>query len=248
MKKINFLLIAISALLTFSCKKKENTPDNTATTNPTSTLNYYGLLYSKENASVISGTLFAGSGSSTAYFPTGGFINTASISEGWVGSAVNVGTISLNSVAFKSANQSGNIMYNDSTYSLFNSPLSWSVSGGNGISAFNYTYTATRPSYTGYNTLPDTIKLSQNKVMNFTGVTGADEIVISLLGGSGYLNKVISGSSTSVTFTSGELSGLTPSSTSFMTITFNKSTIVNIGGKDFKFKTGYQLFKQIVTQ
>lgn len=166
-----------------------------------------------------------------------------------MGTAVNAGAVSVNSITLKPQPQSSSsIVYNDTTSTICTAPLQWSVSGGNGIPAFTYTYTGVKPIYTGYNTLPDTIKLSQNKVINFTGLTGADEIVVYLTAGSSYISKVLPGTSTSVSFTAAELSGITPSSSSTLWLAFNKADLIDIGGKKFKFKIGYQVVKGIVTQ
>lgn len=247
MKKILFALSAIFILVFSSCKKDNENPNNGTT--PESTLNYYGLLQSNEVASVVSGSIAYTSGSSRAYFPNGGFYNSNTISEGYIGTAVNVGTVSVNSITLKPQPQpSSGIIYDDTSSTICSSPLQWSVSGGNEISAFTYTYTGVKPIYTGYNTLPDTVKLSQNTVINFTGLTGADEIVVYLMGGSGYVSRVLPGSSTSINFTAADLSGITPSPSSTLWLAFNKADLIDISGKKFKFKTGYQIFKNIVTQ
>lgn len=230
-------------VITFlSCKKKETT-EPTPTPNPTPTtptILYNGLLLSQEIAIVNSGTISSNSGQNVAYFLSGGFTATG---EG-VGDFVNAGAVSLNTGSLKDIGG----YYMDTTFTIFNSPLAWSVSGGNGFPAFTYTYTGTRPTYTGWSTLQDTIKLNQNTVINLTGITGADEISIHVTGGSGGVSKVVSGTTTSVSFTTSELSAMTPSSSSSLFIYCTKSSIVGIGGKNFNFKVEYLLYKSIVTQ
>ncbi len=249
MKKLSFLFAFLLTITFLSCKKKADEPAPAPTTTGSSTLNYYGLLNTVQFDYIVSGSVTPLGGVSNATFPTNGFINSATISEGTWGTNVNAGTISVNSVILKANTgiSPGNTYYQDSTNTLFNSPLAWSVSGGNGIPAFNYTYTATRPSYSGYASMPDTIKLTQNNVFNLTGIVGADEIVITVSNSTAKM-KVLSGTATSVSFSPSELNGLPASTSSGLIVSVNKYTIVNLGGKDFKFKIGYEIYKSIVIQ
>lgn len=246
MKTLKFFLPLLFLLMIVSCKKKEKDPEPTPTS--TNTNNYDGLLYSQEMSSVYSGTIMFTSGNSSAIFPTGGFFNSSTISDAFMGTALNVGTVSLNSISLKPDNQSSGVIYTDTTSTVFSAPLSWSVSGGNGIPAFTYTYTGVRPTYTGWTSLQDTIKLSQNTVINLTGISGADQILIYVMSGSGMASKVISGTATSVSFSTSELSSLSASTSSYIMIQCSKYSIVGLGGKNFKFSTSYSIFKSIVTQ
>ncbi len=244
MKKLSIVLAALLVLVIFSCKKKEADPAPT----PTPSNAYEGLLYAQEISFVASGTIMTTSGNGNGIFPTGGFYNSSAISDGFMGTALNVGTVSLNSVYLKPDNTSSGTMYTDTTYAVHNAPLAWSVSGGNGIPAFTYTYTEARPTYTGWNTLQDTIKLSQNTSVNLTGISGADEILIYVIGGSGMVSKIISGTATSVNFTPSELSTLSASTSSSIWVQCSKYSIVSLAGKNFKFKTSYSIIKGIVVQ
>ncbi len=248
MKKIAFTLIAISAVTIISCKKKEKDPEPIPATTTTPTNNYDGLLYSQELAIVNSGTIGFTTGNSSAVFPSGGFYNSSSISDGFIGTAVNAGTISVNSVVMKPTTQSSGILYDDTTYAVHTTPLAWTVSGGSGIPTFNYTYTATKPSYTGWTSLQDTIKRSQNTTVPLTGITGADEILVYIMSGSGMASKVLTGTSTNVVFTVSELSGLSASTSASIWVSCTKSSIVSLGGKNIKFKAGYGIIKTIVVQ
>lgn len=249
MKKLIVVLSAVLALTIFSCKKKEKDPEpTTPTTNTPVPNNYDGLLYSQEISFVSSGTIMTTSGNSNAIFPTGGFYNSSTISDGFIGTALNVGTVSLNTVSLKPDNQSSGTFYTDTTYAVFSAPLPWSVSGGNGIPAFTYTYTDVRPTYTGWNALQDTIKLSQNTVINLTGIIGADEILIYVMSGSGMTSKVVSGTVTSANFSTSDLSSLSASTSASIWIQCSKYSFVGVAGKNFKFKTSYSIIKSIVTQ
>jgi hypothetical protein len=248
MKKLSFLCAFLMVISFLSCKKKESTPESTAsTTGSTSTVpaNYYGVLFATQFDMVMSGTLTPGGGSSTAFFSASPIINSSTISEGVI-SALNGGTVSLNSTVLK-INTSGSIYYSDTTYTLFNSPYSWSVSGATGVPAISHSFSASRPTFTGYASLKDTIKISQTNVINLTGITGADEIVVTLSGG-GYVMRNLPGNTTSLTLTSADLSGLTPTTGGSMFVSCFKNEYKSFGGKDYKFKTGYQLYKQIVVQ
>jgi hypothetical protein len=249
MKKTFFILSAVFVLAFLSCKKKETTPDAPAasTTGSNTALNYDGLLGCQEISMVSSGTIVSTSGNCQVVFPTGGFYNSSTISDGFLGTAVNAGTVSLNSIILKPANQSSNVIYDDTTATVHNAPLAWSVSGGNGIPALNYTYTAARPVYSGWNTLQDTIKVNQNTVINLTGITGADEILVYLIG-TGMVSKVLPGNSTSVSFSTSELTALSTSSSASLWIACSKYSIVSISGKNFKFKITRGIIKSIVPQ
>jgi hypothetical protein len=253
MKKIVFILSAILALIIFSCKKKENTPETPAvsTTGSTSTSTvpaYYGVLYSYKMDMLFSGTLTPMNGYSGAYFSPNTFINNTTISEGFTGSAPDAGTVTINSIITKKTFSSGSYYFGDSTNTLLNSPHYWSVSGANGVPPISYTNTSARPAYTGYSALKDTIKLSQNNVLSLTGISGADEIDINLFGGSGLASKNLAGDATNVTFTTADLSSVGTSTNGSIMINVYKNTYQAFGGKNYKFKIGYTLYKQIVVQ
>ncbi len=244
MKKLSFVLAALLVLVIFSCKKKEKDPAPT----PTPTNAYDGLLFAQSISLVSSGTIISTSGNSNAIFPTGGFYNSSTITDGFMGTALNVGTVSLNSVSLKPDNTASGIIYIDTTGIVFNNPLSWSVSGGNGIPAFTYTYTETKPTYSGWNTIQDTIKLTQNTVINLTGISGADDILIYVMSGTGMASKVVSGTATNVSFSISELSSLSASTSASIWIQCSKYSIVSLAGKNFKFKTSCSIMKSVVSQ
>jgi len=155
--------------------------------------------------------------------------------------------VSLNSVTFRADNQSGNTFYDDTTSTLFNAPLVWSVTGGNNIPAFTHTFTVTRPAYTGWTSIPDTIKKANGFSFNVTGLSSANEILVSI-SSSSYITKSFAGNTSAISFSSSELNGLAASSSALMILTFSNGAIENAGGTNFKFKTGYEVFKQIVVQ
>lgn len=246
--KISLPLLFLSLFLVFSCKKKDSTPEPAATTTGSSSSwpTYYGVLSSSQFDLVMSGTISSTGAQNTAYFSTSPIYNSSSMSEGVI-SPLNAGTVSLNSTIFKASNQSGSIFYQDTTSTLFSSSYVWSVSGAAGVPAINYTYTAARPSYTGWAALQDTIKLSQTNVINLTGITGADEIVVTLYG-TATLQRNLPGNATSVTLTSADLSSMSTTTAGNIIVSCFKNTYQSFGGKDYKFKAGYELFKFAVMQ
>ena len=252
MKTLKFFLPALFLLTFFSCKKKENSPEAPATTTgstSTSTVPaYYGVLYSYQFDMLSSGTLTPMNGNSSAIFSSSAFVNYPNIYEGFMGNALDAGTVSINGTILKKTLSGSNYYYGDSTTTLFNPPQAWLVSGLNGVPAISFTNTSARPVYTGYATLKDTIKISQNNVFALTGISGADDINIYIFGGANTANKTLAGDATSVTFGPSDLSLIGATNNGSIMMSIYKNTYVSFGGKNYKFKIGYMLYKTIVVQ
>ena len=236
---ISFLFAVLFALFS-SCKKKETAPETPTTTSTTTTEpTHHGMIYSNQIVMLTSGTLTPFNGLSGGLFSTTNMIGDGIIS----GTSADAGAVSLNSTTFKKSTV-GSIYYTDSTNTDFSPTYNWQVAGGSGIPAINYTYSVTLPAFTGYASLSNTINLGQSNTISLNGITGADEIQVSISASTNtsYL-KTVDGSATSVTFNASDLNTLSTSTLGYLYVTCSKVSYQTFSGKTIKIKAGYQLLK-----
>lgn len=191
-KKIFFVFIALSVFIV-SCKKKEKN-----TTPPASTNNVVAGAYSNHQADYYyldnGTTVTKDSMVFVSYFqspPTG----TASIVK------VNAGNVYLNGTAL---NYSSGTYQNGGPLKV-SGLITWSVSGSGTVTAFVHSYTASHPSYTGANLLPDTCIKSSGININVSGVSNVSSVSVGLYQGSSSLMKQLFSFNGNVNFTSTEL-------------------------------------------
>jgi hypothetical protein len=243
MKKtiMKIILCFVTITVVFSCKKKETAP-TPATTNSAS--GYYGVL-STIHFNVLQGgvlTNYQYQGLTNVSFSSQPMINNGVVNN----SSVDAGNVSINSVLLKKMNATSLLYYNDTTNTLHTTPNLWIVSGSSSIPAFTFTNTNSYPTYSGYSSLKDTIKLGQSNSINLFGINGANQIEVYL---SDYPQshistlKYVSGTNTSITFSPSEMNALTATTSGFLTVICYKDTIQSFGGKDYKFQMAYQLQK-----
>lgn len=228
-------------ILISSCKKKDSPSPDTASSN-TNTSGYYGVLSSFQFNVLQGGTLTSNQGISNAVFSSNVMINNGVVNNSYLDG----GDVTLNNILFKKTTSTSFSYYSDSTHTILTPPNSWQVSGSANVSAISFTNTNSYPTYTGYSSLADTIKLGQNNTISLSGISGADQIEVHF---TDYPQlhtstlKYVSGTTSSVTFSSSEMNTLTTTNTGFITVICMKDTFQTFGGKSYKFQTGYQLQK-----
>ncbi len=240
MKKINLVVFCITSLLNFSsCKKTTTTPNNTNSTNNTNT-GYYAILSISGLQSMQNGVVFPATNFCKAYFSTTPvpIYNTSTFAK--------VTSVSLNNTRFKFNAYD----YEDSTYQISYPTGVWVVNGLGNIPSFIDTINTPLPTYTGYNSLPDTLHRAQSLILPITNVSGYDEVQVTISDGSnatGHIyGEVLAPGASSVTFPQGTLSQLnTGNNNAFINIHLIKNNPKTIAGKSINFTTEYQFDKTI---
>jgi hypothetical protein len=223
------LILYVLILSTASCKKKVEVPpttNNTATNNPNS---HHALLRVSQSMYVTSAFTFTGGGASAV------FSSNAMIGSGTVGGQLDAGQVMLNSTILKKDGPS-NPFYYDSTGTSYTPPVDWFVSGSSTVPSFSQSVSGAYPVFTGTAGIQSSITLSQGATIALSGITGADEIEVILFSSNLPVTKTLSGSSTSVNFTASELSSVGTGTAGMIMVTASKSSIVAVGGKNFKFQ------------
>ena len=242
MQKKNLLYLPFVILLLFSCKKKETVdtdPSGTPINNvvPNDSSNYNALfsclnLYSKNSGS------FTPNGNQTSAYYSSQLITNEAYSAS---NLQDMGTVTLINVVFKNKSIITNYYYNDSTFTHFSLPHTWSVSGTSAISTFSYSNINTPPTFTANANIPDSIKISSGFTIPIKGITDCSLIRVFINGGNGstvYPNKLLSGTDTLITFTANELQGLVPTNTGYLSVQLFRDHYRTIGGKRINFRTG----------
>lgn len=218
MRKIHLfsLLVATALLMSIaSCKKEDDdTNNNNNNNNPNSPLNEQfgggaqlpsdadGALYAVNNI-VVAEDVY-------------GYVDTTSIGSAfaWFESATNTteaGTVTCNDTEldiddpFSNANLPWYYTLSDYIFDFGYVPdVTWNVSGGNGVTAFNYVDQNPAPEINWFN-LASTININNPLTVNFTNVNSNDAVFFTVAGDKGRVNKAGAANATSVTFTAAEL-------------------------------------------
>ena len=225
--------------MTFACKKSNSTytplPTNTHSTTPVDS-GYYIFFDVSKSQTVNSGSLTNTFNSATASF--------SSVRTGYVNqsTAVKVNSLSLNGTILKF----NSISYIDTTGTISLPPITWIANGANGIPSFTYTNSNTLATYTGYNSLPDTIFRNQNITINITGVANADQMDVMINDGTANFANGNSNATTSSTFSISSLSKLQATNTGTLYVELANYYDQTVGGKPATSSYHYQVTKTIV--
>jgi hypothetical protein len=234
MKKIAIVLISFGILIA-GCKKKETSPTPASsggttggTTGGNGTTSYHAL-FEVNKSNFKFGTSFFPGMNCHAYLCTQPITNEIPSS-----SYINMGNVKLNSITFKNKSGSSNFYYNDTTYSIFPAPFAWEVTGSANFSAATFTSNTAFPVYPNYNSLPDSCSKAAGLTISLSGTSGCD-FVEALIIGPGSSNfifpKYIAGNSSSIVFSSSELSVLSTGSGGYLSLKFCKDNVQTISGK-----------------
>ncbi len=144
------------------------------------------------------------------------------------------------------------ITYQDTTGIPPALPLTWHFSEKIDSPEFSFTANDNYPTFAGYAQLTDTtLKESEPFIVPLDGVSGADEITVSIIAGtsaftSTVITKKVSSGSTKVTFTPGELSKLDSyQGDGFVQINLYKSSYFKAGEKYYRFSSTFICSKGI---
>ncbi len=258
MKKTIFtsiILIGTITLISLSCKKTDKVTSGSSSTGSATTTAGTTTGGTTTGGTTTGGTT-TGNGSPTGTF--NGILLALSFTSGTVtvntgfaeffntAIAINLGTplvatASVTSVFMNGTqfpyNSSG-MSYFDSTSALTFPPATWNVTGAGIIPSFTYTNNDAIPTFTGTSSLPVTIDKTQNLVIPINGLSGCDQIRVSLndtVGKSTFV--LISGSATSATIVKDSLTKLTPCSSGSYSLDFIKYNPQTIGTKKILFST-----------
>lgn len=118
----------------------------------------------------------------------------------------------------------------------FDNGSSWSIGGAGSVAGFTYDHNQSFPSFSG--SVPTSVSKSSGLTINIaSNVSNADSVIVLIAAGSSSLTKTVSASATSVTFTSGELSGFPTVSdnTAIVQVDPYRYIVVNKNGKNYAF-------------
>lgn len=239
--KIKFLIASLFLGLTFTaCDKDDDKADPTTPTSSSS---------SSSNNNPISfngadGTLIAVK-SSTAAGPVTIDIGSAVAVFYNSGNLVDVGTVNAEGTDLtKNSNNSYTASASASSpmgisYTI---PINWVVSGANGFASFSEDNNNNFPTASAV-TSGATVSKSNGYTLSTSSISGADSVLFTI----GSVNKVMSASTTSYTFSSSELSGLANGSNvvSIAPYNFYNKTI---SGKNIYFVNEYVVQKSVTIQ
>ena len=164
MKIAKSLGIVIIVIIIISCKKSNNnnTSSSSGASPTTTTYGYFSLTNQYQ-------ALYPGSSSINCWACNGSvfFLNNP---NGTVNqsSYYHLGGASLNGTNL--IEQPQDFSFIGSTVNILNPPV-WKITGSGNVPSFTFTDTDTMPGYTGINLLPDTIKRSQNLVLQINGIS-----------------------------------------------------------------------------
>lgn len=231
MKKL--ICFLLPGLLILSCKKDKKT-DPTPASNSTNSIAFSGMFITGRTATFNNGVLYPNLEECIVEFFTSPDMSTG----------VEVDSVSLNGVRLKYNYD----MYYDSTFSIPFSPSNWVVGGANGIPSFTFTNNDPIPSFTGYAAWPDTIFRNQTVVIPLNGVSGADDIQVTLNSDTTSINQTMTPGTNGVTFSASSTGSLNPNSYSSLSLYLTKTREQIIGGKKMVFYCTYELDHTVVVK
>jgi hypothetical protein len=208
--------------------------------------NYYGLITCSKSVFLDEKVLSNARGENTAVFS----IIPMSINN-IIGSAyLDAGEVLINGINLKKIKDEGTIYYNDTINKILEAPYKYSVSGNGSVPSINYNFNADFPTYTGYESLPDTINLNGHNIILLTGITDADEVEVYI---SDRLNsskiKIVSSRKFNspgiekISFTPDDLSSLNKEIGGTIEVFCFRCSYLLVNKKYYKFQTGYHLQK-----
>lgn len=237
MKK-SLLLAIVTMFLLNSCDKEDVTPDilenNEEIEDVTPTITFGDM-----DAGLFAVTSQTSNGFTTLNVNTGValFLND--------GKNVDAGTVSLEeSDLTKYSNNSYTLTpsMSNPTGVVFDESIDWNVTGGNGFSAFSESITSDFPSATAVTSSENVVK-SQGYTLTVDEVNNADSVLFSV----GNVYKVLSGESTSYSFSSSELASL-QKGTQIVSVAPYSFVKKEIDGKNIYFVNEFVVQKNVTIQ
>ncbi len=241
MKKFSLLCIGLLSLI--ACKKTETpAPTNAGGGGGTPTGNY--AVFSSRKATIITNTLV----SNQANFSNAYVSNTTLINDDpMVGSLLDMGNVSLNGTTFQKDAYGAQFYYGDSTTNTYNTPHNWIVSGSTAVPSFSYSNTTPYPIYTGYTAIADSFVIASGISIPLTNYSGADmvEVYFGTITGTSITTTIqkLTNNPTTLSFTASDLSTIGAGNTVALIINFYKNNVQVINGKNYNFRTGYEVVK-----
>lgn len=233
MKKFTLIFLTFSGLLV-SCKKSSPAPTATSTN---SSSNPYCFLTALRSYSYYAGSLTFDNNYAYAEFRSD--VNNISTD-------MQVGSVAVGGKFLKY--QPATKTYADTTNSISIVPTTWQIAGAGPVPSFTFTNNDSLPTYTGYTSLPDTIYKNQTLNLQVNGVSGADNIDVSIYNSSTssviYKTKAPVSSNNTVTFSTTDLSTLLSGNTSLVVSIF-KHNYQHSGNVTYSFATQYEINKQV---
>lgn len=247
MKTINIISLILIIFITSifcSCKKKnDNVPVDTSSSGPVIQSGNYGVFLSRKQTA-ITNTLV-----SSIYNFSSAFVSSSTLigNNPTVGSLLDIGNVDLNGITFQKNAYGASNMYGDSTNSIFNTPLNWIITGSGSVTSFSFSNTSPYPIYTGYNTIADSFVVANNISIPLNNYSGSDEIETYFVTSTNPVANTsiqnITGTPSSLNFTSSDLSIIGVNPNVSLIINFYKNNIQTINGKSYNFRTGYSVIK-----
>lgn len=239
------LIILCFGIVSFSaCKKESPSPVTIDETGGTTTAVGNYAVFSSCKSVIITNTLISNQPNfSNAYVSNTLLVNDDPV----VGSLLDMGTVSLNGTTLQKNAFGIQNYYNDSTTNTYNTPHNWVIAGLNGILGFSYSNSTAYPSYTGYTAIADSFVVSSNITIPLTNYSGADIIetyfsTITTAAVNTSIQKLTNNPS-SLSFTASDLSIIGSGKTVALIINFYKNNVQQINGKNYNFRTVYQVIK-----
>lgn len=222
---IMHLIILFIAIIFYSCKKETenpvliNTPVNSITSTPA--YGYLGIVKSQVyllNSFYSSDTLLYSKFFSSSVFNTDTLENLYS------------GTVNYNNDSL-----SANIYSYTKDININSSILNcnWSVNGNSITPAFSHSYTASYPTFTGNNFLPDSFSINNILSLNLSLASNYTNVRVIFEDGTTLIDKSFSGGNP--TFTSSELSILNGATTCNLHLLFSNSHDILVSSKNYRF-------------
>ncbi len=238
MIKHAFIILLLTSITIISCKKKDTSPTPTTGSMTQNTNDSYGTLQTLL-IHYYDGNVFIGSDSLlTASLFASPITNT-------IPSQANAGYITFNGITLKNtANH-----YQDSTHTtnIHQANSVWTVSGSSDVPAFTHTVTPSFPVFTGNSQLPDSISKASGVTINLSGVSNAANygITVQLISGNNTVVKNMFPNQMTCSFTSADLSSLSPDNNAIIIVVISNGAQQSFGGKSYAFDNVLEHIKYI---
>jgi hypothetical protein len=155
--------IVIIIIAIISCKKSSNTTTGNSGSSPVTTYGYFSLTNQYQVNYPFSSNFSCWACNANVYF-----LNNPNGIVSSLNSYYRLGGLSLNGVNLTSSG--GNTYFSGDVSTVLNQPV-WKITGSGNVPSFTFTDTDTMPGFTGFNLFPDTIKRSQNLVLQINGIS-----------------------------------------------------------------------------
>ncbi|MBP7809475.1 MAG: hypothetical protein KA163_09295 [Bacteroidia bacterium] len=246
---INIFVISVAIVCFTSCKKQESSSQSEPlpVKNIPDKPSNIGIIYSNKVDIISSGTISSSYHSTIARFSPTTLANVDYLYDGeFNNGSVDAGTVTINGITLKKNTPFGAISYIDSTSTPFNNPFNWAISGGSFTPAFTFSYNSATPNF-NWTTLTDSIRITHQDI-TVGGISGASEIDFTVSTAVKTFSLHFSGYPISQVYfniPANNLSGLVPGNGTLTVVAYASNTI-KVNSQHYKFKTGYEIQKNII--